>query len=251
MFETNDTTFILFCIVIPIIAISSYLVIALPLSLLVYFDFSFLKPYYVQQKRRPSRDEVWQMIMQGLRYSLQNHAVLIALLIFGFPLLKPIFCKAFEFPHQSINFYTLAIEPFYNLKICCISILQLIATVYLEDFFYYHLHKFAHTNKFMYKHVHSLHHTVYVPIALSGHYMTVWEFLLIGSTVLVTPILVGLVFYPMQYIVMVCWLCFRQWEAAEEHCGFEIPGIMIMKKIVPFYDGAAYHGKFGSCKNKN
>ncbi|KAL0479687.1 hypothetical protein AKO1_007528 [Acrasis kona] len=124
------------------------------------------------------------------------------------------------------------------------SLLQFTAFVYIEDFLYYQIHKVFHVNKTLFSFVHGLHHSIKRPVALAGHYMSASEFFMIGGTVVITPFLIGAVTtmfgYPVHYFVLFIWIVFRNWEAAEEHAGFEAP-FLIAKYFIPGYDGPSFH----------
>lgn len=220
----NDSGFFYFCVVFPILSVGSFFFFAFPLSLLTLVNPSWLQPYYIQEKR-PSSAKVVEMILSGVYYSLMNHTLLLGALFAVWPFSSAKVRAVIEFdgpmPHPVL------------------FLVQLLIIVYLEDMLYYHSHRMLHTNKFLYKYVHALHHTVHTPIALSGHYMSPFEFLTIGGTVLVAPMLLGLV-TPVHIYVVLSWLVWREWEAAEGHCGMKLP-VQIVDKLLPFYDGPAYH----------
>lgn len=110
---------------------------------------------------------------------------------------------------------------------------QLLFFVYLDDFLYYWFHRGMHT-RFMLKHVHGVHHRIYAPRAIAGHYMHPAEYGLTGLVVLAGPLLVG-----SHVLTIWLWVTFRQWEAAEGHCGYDFP--WSPTKWLPFSDGAVHH----------
>ncbi|KAL0483282.1 methylsterol monooxygenase [Acrasis kona] len=227
---TNECFYNL-CIVVPILSLFSFLSQALPLSLLVYLDPVWIRNKYI--KGRPSDEEILHQISWGLYYSILNHIVLFASLAIGFPILER-YARMVMIFDDSVSFLSLK------------SALQFIMIIYLEDYLYYNLHRLFHCNKRLFRFVHALHHTVRRPVAMAGHYMTVSEFFMIGGTVILTPFLVGTMGVligldaQVHYKVLMIWIVFRQFEASEEHCGFESP-LLLAKYFIPAYDGPAFH----------
>ena len=111
--------------------------------------------------------------------------------------------------------------------------LQFLFIIYLDDFLFYWMHRAMHT-RWLLKHVHGFHHRIYAPRAVAGHYMHPLEYVLTASLALVGPILLGV-----HVLVLYIWVVFRQWEAAEGHCGYDLPGSPT--RWLPFSDGALHH----------
>ncbi len=110
---------------------------------------------------------------------------------------------------------------------------QLIFFIYLDDFLYYWFHRSMHT-RWLLKHVHGVHHRIYAPRAIAGHYMHPTEYGLTGLIVLFGPMLVGA-----HVVTLWLWVTFRQWEATEGHCGYDFP--WSPTHWLPFSDGAVHH----------
>jgi len=110
---------------------------------------------------------------------------------------------------------------------------QVVFFILLDDFLFYWMHRALHT-PWLFKHVHAWHHRIYTPWAITGNYMHPAEYLAIGTLVLVGPILVGA-----HVVTLWVWLVFRQWEAAEGHCGYDLP--WTPTHLLPFNDGAIHH----------
>lgn len=225
----NDNMFFRFCFVVPFLSIASFMFFAIPLTALAYFSPAFMESWWVEKdpKRRPTKSSIIKQSILGIGFSVFNHCALVALFVTAYSTIKPILLTCVEWD-DSVGFLN---TP----QSALLSLAQLIGCAYLEDFLYYHMHKFFHTNKFLYNNVHALHHTIRQPIAITGHYMSPLEFLSIGSTVLVTPMLL---FCHIRLIFV--WMFVRNWEAAEEHCGFHVP-FNLTHKLIPFYDGPGYH----------
>jgi 4-alpha-methyl-delta7-sterol-4alpha-methyl oxidase len=105
--------------------------------------------------------------------------------------------------------------------------------VYFDDLIFYWLHRALHTS-WLYKKIHSIHHRFNVPWAVAAHYMHPIEFIITSLNVLLGPILLGT-----HVVILWIWVIFRQWEAAEGHCGYDVP--WNPSRLFPFYEGSAYH----------
>jgi len=110
---------------------------------------------------------------------------------------------------------------------------QLLFFVYLDDFLYYWFHRSMHT-RWLYKRVHGWHHRIVTPWAVTGNYMHPLEYGLTGAVALVGPLLVGA-----HVVTLWLWFVFRQWEAAEGHCGYDFP--WTPTHVLPGNDGAVHH----------
>jgi len=102
----------------------------------------------------------------------------------------------------------------------------------MVDMTFYWLHRTLHTKQFYW--IHKKHHEYTVPMAISGGYMHPIEQQLILMGVLLPPLLLG-----SHCITLWIWIFFRNWETAEEHCGYDFP--WNPTRLIPFYEGAAYH----------
>ncbi|MBI2383362.1 MAG: sterol desaturase family protein [Gammaproteobacteria bacterium] len=110
---------------------------------------------------------------------------------------------------------------------------QRLLFVYLDDFLYYWMHRTLHT-RWLFRHVHGRHHRIYTPWAITGHYMHPVEYVLTGTLAMVGPALVGA-----HYATLWVWIAFRQWEAAEGHCGYDFR--WSPTRWLPGSDGAIHH----------
>lgn len=146
----------------------SFFTMAIPMSLLALWNPSFIHKYYVQ-KKRPSASQIGSMMVYGIFYSLLNHFCMILLFVVAFPLYGSYLPRVIQFATP------------WNVQHLLQALVQLVAVIYMEDSMYYYAHRMCHTNKMLFKYVHQLHHTIYTPIALTGHYMSVTEFVLIGT----------------------------------------------------------------------
>lgn len=110
---------------------------------------------------------------------------------------------------------------------------QLVFFIYLDDFLYYGMHRAMHT-RWLYKRVHGWHHRIVTPWAVTGNYMHPVEFVSTAGVAMVGPLLLG------SHVVTVwAWFVWRQWEAAEGHCGYDFP--WTPTHFFPGNDGAVHH----------
>lgn len=114
-----------------------------------------------------------------------------------------------------------------------VIVAQLLFFIYLDDFLYYWMHRAMHT-RWLLKHVHGIHHRVLAPWAITGNYMHPLEYVLTGTLMLLGPALLG-----SHVVVFWIWVVFRQWEAAEGHCGYAFP--WSPTHWLPFSHGALHH----------
>ena len=193
-------------------SMGSFLVFALPLTWIAYKQPASLERYRIQQHRR-ARPE--KMLWPSVRKWLSNNLILTALILLVWPLLRLTSIHAGELP------------PWWEIA------WQIAFFIVLDDFLYYWMHRAFHTET-LYKRVHSVHHRMTTPWAISGHYMHPVEFVATTALMLVGPLIVGA-----HVMTIWLWVAFRQWEAAEGHCGYQLPWIPV--HVLPFYDGAGYH----------
>jgi sterol desaturase/sphingolipid hydroxylase (fatty acid hydroxylase superfamily) len=138
LYQTDDT-FYKISLLIPVVSTGSFLIQAMPLSLLTLFNPKWLQGRYI--KGRGTNSEIISMILWGLYYSIVNHAILFFVLAAIYPLYEPVVKRAMIWDDES-NWISIS------------SAIQLIVTLYLEDMFYYHIHKLFHVNKVT--HLHTL-----------------------------------------------------------------------------------------------
>jgi sterol desaturase/sphingolipid hydroxylase (fatty acid hydroxylase superfamily) len=94
---------------------------------------------------------------------------------------------------------------------------QLIVFIIVDDLFFYALHRLLHT-RLLYRTIHRVHHRIHAPIAFTGAIMHPLEWLLVSSSVMLGPLLLGANIY-----VLWIWVFIRQWGNAEFHSGFVGP----------------------------
>eukprot|EP00742_Colponemidia_sp_Colp-10_P003250 GILJ01003460.1.p1 GENE.GILJ01003460.1~~GILJ01003460.1.p1 ORF type:complete len:255 (-),score=20.97 GILJ01003460.1:164-928(-) len=196
------------CAGLAFIAFASF---ATPLTLLAYFQPSWAEPYRIQ--KRVGQDKI---VAPAVKSYLMNGGVFGVALFLLWPLIR------------LTGLHTGPLPSWWTI------LLQFVVCVYVEDFTFYWMHRTLHTNKFLFKHIHSHHHQFQVPWAVTGNYMHCVEFLLIATGVFLPALLIG-----SHVVVMYLFIIFRQWTAANEHCGYELP--FSPNFLFPFYEGTCFH----------
>lgn len=193
------------------LSIAAFALFAVPMTWVALRD----PPALSDRRIQGARGQPAKWILPSVQRWLVNNALMTALVLLAWPLLERTGLHGGPLP----ALHVLA--------------LQFILCVYLDDALYYVLHRTLH-HPVLYPHIHAVHHRVTTPWAISGHYMHPVEFVLTGSLVLVGPLLLG-------SHVAVLWavVVFRQWIAAEGHCGYRIPANP--SHLFPGYGGNRFH----------
>ena len=195
-----------------LISVGTFLLIALPWTVLAYFDPVSLQKYKIQKKPF----QVGKYFLPNLARILINSSIFLILLTLSWPLF------------QHINTIHTGEFPAWYWVIA-----QLALFIFLDDFLYYWMHRAMHT-RWLLVNVHSVHHRIKNTCALDGNYFHWIEFAATASLALVAPIILGAHLY-----VLWIWIVIRQFEAADGHCGYDFPYNPV--KLIPFYHGAVYH----------
>lgn len=193
------------------ISLASFLLLALPWTLIARLDPACLRRHKVQQTPFPPGLWFWP----SLRQLAVNALVMAVLLVLAWPLMR----------HLPIH--TGALPPAW------LIVLQLAFFVLLDDFLYYWMHRAMHRG-WLLRHVHSVHHRIRQTTAINGNYMHPLEFALTGTLALAGPVLTGAHLH-----VLWLWIAIRQFEAVDAHCGYQLPWSPV--HWLPGYDGAGYH----------
>lgn len=189
----------------------AFLLFSAVLTWLAWKEPAWVKARRIQTRRPRGQKLVWPSLG---RFS-SNNLIMLASVAASWPLLRMSGVHMGELP------------PIW------IIVLQVYAFIYIDDFLYYWMHRALHT-KWLYRHVHALHHRVVTPWAITGNYLHPVEFVLTGTLALAGPVL-----FSSHIVTIWIWFAFRQWEASEGHCGFDLP--LAPTRLVPFSVGAAHH----------
>ncbi len=207
----KDSLFFLFPICSLTVGMGAFLLFALPYSWLSWKNPTRFIPYRIQKRRMSAEEVFWPSLM---RLAI-NAVCSLILAVVLWPLLRLSGVHAGGLPHWYEVLWQL---PFFLI---------------VDDLGFYFLHRALHT-RWLYKHVHAVHHRFTAPWAIAGGYMHPVEYMLITLLALIGPLLVG------PHVVTIwIWAIFRQWEAAEGHCGYEFP--WNPTRWLPGYEGPAFH----------
>lgn len=207
----QEELFWLFPVATNVIGTVAFLILATPWTVLAYIDPPSLRKYKIQQK--PFNVKKW--LWPSLWHLLRNSLLAFVLTGISWPLLR------------LSGVHAGPLDPWY------IIVLSIIFFIFLDDFLYYFMHKAFHT-KWLYKKVHSVHHRPTNPVAIAGNYLHPVEYVATISLLLIGPLLLG-----SHVVTIYIWIIFRQLEATDGHCGYDIP--WSPANFIPFYHGPAYH----------
>jgi len=208
----QDPMFLQFLVATSVIGVGAFLIMALPWTLLAWFDPDWAKPYKTQDKPF----DVQRYIGKNMRLIGFNSSVVFVLLIAAWPLIR------------LGGVHAGAIPPWYEF------IWQIAFFIFLDDFLYYWMHRKMHENKWLLKNVHSVHHQIRNPSAIAGNYFHWAELALTAGLALLGPLLLSSHIY-----VVYVWFVLRQWEAVDGHAGYTFKWNPIA--LLPFYHGAKFH----------
>lgn len=207
----RDPFFRTFFVGTNLVSIGAFLAFAIPMTLVAARDPDALRPYRIQNRRMKAQD----LLGPSIRSFLLNNALLAFLVALAWPVIRRTGIHDGAPP-----------SPF-------VVAAQVVFFIYLDDILYYAVHRAMH-HGWLWKHVHSVHHRIYTPWAITGHYMHPIEFVVTASLMLVGPAIVGAHVLPLWI-----WVAIRQWEAAEGHCGYDVP--FSPTHLLPGSDGALHH----------
>lgn len=223
----QDPRFVWVPITTVLLSMGAFLVFAVPLTWLAARDPDWARRWRIQTTRGArglsDRDsEARGILVQGprmVRESLRQWGVNNVWMLIG---------AVMAWPLMSLSAIHLGPLP-----PAWVLVLQLLFCIYLDDFLYYWMHRAMH-GRFLLKHVHGRHHRVLAPWAITGHYMHPVEYVLTGSLAFLGPALLGA-----HVVLLWIWIAFRQWEAAEGHCGYAFP--LSPTRWLPGSHGALHH----------
>jgi 4-alpha-methyl-delta7-sterol-4alpha-methyl oxidase len=207
----SDPLFLWFPVGSVLVSAFAFMAFAGPLTWMAATAPAGLERFRIQTRRpRPQ-----QLVGPSIKWWALNNALLLVSVVLAWPLLRLTGVHAGPLPSWSVIGA------------------QLLFFILLDDFLYYWMHRAMHT-QWLYKRIHGWHHTIVTPWAVTGHFMHPVEYIVTGSLALVGPVLLGA-----HVISLWIWLGFRQWEAAEGHCGYDLP--WTPTHVLPFNDGAIHH----------
>ncbi|MEZ4389616.1 MAG: sterol desaturase family protein [Polyangiales bacterium] len=194
------------------VSMGAFLLFAVPLTWIAWREPAWAAPYRLQTRRARAQT----LFVPSIARWLVNNALMTAVTALAWPLVA---LSRFRVGGPLPS----AFEVLW----------QVALFLYLDDFLFYWMHRAMHSG-WLFKRVHSVHHRIYTPWAITGHYMHPVEFVLTGSLMILGPMLLG-----SHLLTIFAWIAVRQWEAAEGHCGYELP--WSPSRLIPGSEGAAHH----------
>jgi plant 4alpha-monomethylsterol monooxygenase len=208
----SEPRFFSVVVVTTLVALGTFVVLAVPLTAVMVWGPRWLEPYRIQ----PRRPDFRRLVTDSCWHLVRNFAVAFLATAAIWPLLR--LSAIHDGPPP----------PAWRIAV------EVAAFVLLDDFLFYWAHRWLHESRWLYRHVHRIHHLATTPIALSGNFMHPVEFLVISTLVLVGPVLLG-----SHVVTLWVWVAVRQWEAAAHHSGLTLPPRLFRR--IPLYDGPAHH----------
>lgn len=195
-------------------AFLSLLFFALPYQIVAYVDPPSLAKYRVQPTKFPR-----EVFRSSAKWLFLNYAISGALTYLLFPYLLW-WIRTGTSPQEVPSWFEMA----WQLLVCLV----------VEDCLFYFFHRFVFHHGKLYRYIHKWHHEHRQPVAFSGAYMNPLEQQMIAFNILLPAVLLNSHIYTLW-----AWLALRNWQTAEEHCGYDFP--WAFGRLIPFYQGPAYH----------
>lgn len=108
------------------------------------------------------------------------------------------------------------------------------ASIVVEDFYFYWVHRLLHTKKFYW--IHKIHHEHAAPFGITAEYAHPIETIFLGIGTGLGPV----IFAPWIHIVHLwAWLLVRVNQTVEVHSGYDFP--WSLNNWIPFWGGAEFH----------
>lgn len=202
--------FVQLAIVTPLINLVSF-----PLLAALYSSPLLWPKAATPSKLQATQPPLWATVRKALYYHFGNGALTLVGSILFFPLAQRLGIHCGPWP----PWHVVAGE--------------LVVFIVVDDLFFYVMHRLLHTRR-LYRSVHRLHHRIHAPIAFAGAIMHPLEWLLVSSSVMLGPLLLGANIH-----VLWLWVFIRQWGNAEFHSGFVGP-LAILSRL-SFGGGTRHH----------
>ena len=180
-----------------------------------------------------------------LKYRIQNKKIDSKVFYGRLPLiLFNIFLVAFI---SSIGLYF--IFPIFDADLefsFLIIVLQLVTILFVDDLFFYILHRWMHENKFLLRKVHSIHHRAFSPLALEYLYVHPFEWMMgyIGPFIGIGIISL---FSPVSCWAFWTYMVVRNIHELEIHSGFKSS----FSRWIPFWGENEHHDMHHAKLNGN
>ena len=181
-----------------------------------------LNKYRIQDKKiKP------QLFYQRLRLIGLNTFFLATLSSIGLYYLFPLFDASLHFSITSI-------------------ILQVLVILFVDDIYFYFIHKWMHDNKYLLKNIHSIHHRTTAPLAMDYMYVHPIEWLM-GYLGPFIGILIISFFVPVCIWAFWVYQLIRTLHEIDVHSGYR----SILSNWIPFWGETEHHDMHHQMPNGN
>ena len=190
----------------------------------VVFSYLITKKNFLAISKIQVKKISYETFLKRIPLCLFNISVLIFLNIIALQFLDDIFLKEYISP--------------------TIIIVEVLIVLAVDDFFFYLLHRYMHTNKFIYKKIHKIHHRANTPIPIEYIYVHPLEWMsgMIGPFIGMV-LMGGISFY--SYVI---YLLVRNFHELHIHSGILTSKLF---KILPFYGTNEHHDIHHSKRDGN
>lgn len=172
----------------------------------------------IQKYRRQDKKINPSIFYQRLPLIGFNIFILCLFSSFGLYYLFPLFDK-------SLDFHLLVV------------VAQVFIILFVDDFFFYFLHRWMHENKYILKKVHRIHHKASAPFALEYLYVHPFEWMLGYTGPFIGIIAIGLLTNSLSIWAFWIYLLLRNIHELEVHSGFKSK----ISKWIPFWGENEHH----------
>ena len=209
-------------VLITMIILLACNIIGLLLSLLPIYFKGLLK-YRIQDKKINSKEFFKRLPLIGF-----NIAILAIVSSIGLYYIFPVFFDA------SLEFNGLVV------------LLQLLFVLFMDDLFFYFLHRWMHENKTLLKAVHSIHHRATAPLALEYLYVHPFEWMMGYVGPFIGLLVIG------SFFDLSCWtfwiyMLIRNLHELDIHSGFK----SLFSHWIPFWGESEHHDQHHEKLNGN
>ena len=190
----------------------------------VVFSYLITKKNFLAISKIQVKKISYETFLKRIPLCLFNIFVLIFLNIIALQFLDDIFLKEYISP--------------------TIIIVEVLIVLAVDDFFFYLLHRYMHTNKFIYKKIHKIHHRANTPIPIEYIYVHPLEWMsgMIGPFIGMI-LMGGISFY--SYVI---YLLVRNFHELHIHSGILTSKLF---RILPFYGTNEHHDIHHSKRDGN
>ena len=178
------------------------------------YSFLIIRYKFFNNKKIQSRENTINILWERIPLIAFNVSILITLNVIGLYFFKDIFIK-----------------DFFSFGYCLIEVLFVL---FIDDMYFYFLHRFMHKNKFIYKIVHKIHHRANTPMPIEYIYVHPLEW----SSGMIGPFLAMIVIGGISFESYMLYLIIRNMHEIHIHSGIITS---TLHKIFPFYGTNEHH----------